>query len=92
MSEQHYMTVAKSFIVTPNEDGYTAFDIEGVLIDSLSFLPKGAHVVPLPPPPTREQIEVALLGATSSESVLGFVRVDNAIRAVEALIQNGTDR
>jgi hypothetical protein len=36
--------------------------------------------------PTRDQIEQALLSVTSAESVLGFVRVDNAIRAMQNLL------
>lgn len=36
--------------------------------------------------PSSAQIEHALLDATSSESVLGFVRVDNAVRAITGLL------
>ncbi len=35
---------------------------------------------------TPEQIELALLNATSAEYVLGFVRVDNARNAIVALL------
>lgn len=37
-------------------------------------------------PVSKQQIEQALLDATSAETVLGFVRVDNAVRAIAALL------
>ncbi len=43
-------------------------------------------------PVSKQQIEQALLDATSAETVLGFVRVDNAVRAIAALLASHGQR
>ena len=89
-----YTEPARSFVVTPNRLGYSAFAIEDALINGRSVLPEGTVVVPSRSLPTREQIAEVVetwWNGTDPDGVYAE-DVEELKADLSALFQNGADR